>query len=683
MKNDIKHLFTFSIFFLMLAGFNAKAQTLNCIQGCNDNTFLNSQDPNTIEYDNIVSGFHSTILKESDGTVKVWGERAAPSGTTSVLSPIAVTPANGYTYTGEILKITLGSFGQNNVQYAILTTDGLYMWGSPGTLVHTDVKNTLAFGKVITTVPGTNSFGLPEGVNPEDVKMMFGSYKTLGIVTCSGAAWMLSDFGFKNTNGGYINDGATWTRVQTAANVPLTNVVAMRGSTLAMMALTDNGELYTWGSRTYLGDNTSLNLITTYATKMTLPIVNNTPVTPKMIGISGISSGDSGNSYYLLTTNGALYALGYNFFRQLGDYTSTERRSWVRVKSTNATTDMPDNIAWISPTEHDRSSSSMNALTITGELWSWGNNSAEMLGGGDKSVIYGNRNLLDPTLMTGGLNPSDRIMAVETSGHTTMVIRQCSKKYGYVGHRINGSMGDGSSINAQEPVFNFDDTEEVNLCGAPTAPTVQDIEICLGETADLNTAHIGSTPLGSTLQWWTTPTREPGTQVTTNLGQVPMGTYYAFHQGSCPDPLASKAVHVRLKTDLEITIAVDNETPMIGHEVEFTIRAENTGGSDAGNVRAVVGPPYTLNDYEFVSADAAGYDPATYMWEVGSLTAGEVKILKIRARVKADGDGQYAYYAYGYSEKQECDNTNNHAIITVSPKPNLLITNPMIHQRMK
>lgn len=653
----------------MLAGFNAKAQTSNCIQGCNDNTFLNSQDPNTIEYDNMVSSFHSTMLKESDGTVKVWGEWSAASGFANVLSPIAVTPANGYNYTGEILKFTIGSNNALATQFAVLTTDGLYVWGTEGGLVNTAVKPGSRFGKVSTAAAGTNNFGLPTGVKPQDVKMMFGSYKTLGIVTCSGAAWMLSDEGAKNGDGTTTNGGATWTRVQTAANVPLTNVVAMRGTKNAMMALTRNGDLYTWGMGTYLGNGTAKDDTRNFATKMTLP----PGVTPKMIGMTNLRLGTN-NSYYLLATNGALYALGINTYKQLGDYTNTERTTWVRVKSTNATTNM-SNITWISPNEHDGNGySAVNALTTTGELWSWGYNDGNMLGAGDTN--------LDPTSMIGGLDPSDRIMAVETGGHTTMVIRQCSKKYGYIGHRTRGSMGDGTSDNVFETIFNFTNTAEVNLCGAPTAPTVQDIEICPGETADLNTAHIGSTPLGSTLQWWTTPTREPGTQVTTNPGQVPTGTYYAFHQGSCPDPLASKAVHVRLKTDLEITIAVDNETPMIGHEVEFTIRAANTGGSDAENVIAYVVPPYTLNDYEFVSADA-GYDAVTGVWTVGSLTAGEVKILKIRARVKADGDGQYAYYAFGYSEKEECDNTNNSAIITVSPKPNLLITNPMIHQRMK
>lgn len=116
---------------------------------------------------------------------------------------------------------------------------------------------------------------------------------------------------------------------------------------------------------------------------------------------------------------------------------------------------------------------------------------------------------------------------------------------------------------------------------------------------------------------------------------------------------------------------------MIGHEVEFTIRAANTGESDAGNAVVTAVLP---DGYGFASADA-GYDAVTGVWTVGSLTASEVRILKIRARVKADGN--YTYSADGYSEKEECDLTNNIASITVSPKPNLLITNPMIRQKVE
>src|SRR5690625_996343 len=83
------------------------AQT-NCISGCNENTFVNTSDPNTIEYDNIISVFHSSIIKEVDGNFKVWGQGIAPDRT-HVYSPIQLLPSNGYNYDGDRKSTRLNS----------------------------------------------------------------------------------------------------------------------------------------------------------------------------------------------------------------------------------------------------------------------------------------------------------------------------------------------------------------------------------------------------------------------------------------------------------------------------------------------------------------------------------------------------------------------------------------------
>ena len=104
------------------------AQT-NCISGCNENTFVNTSDPNTIEYDNIISVFHSSIIKEVDGNFKVWGQGIAPDRT-HVYSPTQLLPSNGYNYDGEALKVAAGSIAaiSNGEEFALLTTEGLYFW---------------------------------------------------------------------------------------------------------------------------------------------------------------------------------------------------------------------------------------------------------------------------------------------------------------------------------------------------------------------------------------------------------------------------------------------------------------------------------------------------------------------------------------------------------------------------
>lgn len=523
---------------IMLQGHFAIAQETN---SCSDNSFLYSSDPNTIEYDNMVSGYHSTIIKEVDGVVKTWGNKAHPNGSDNLYSPTEVNSTNGFNYAGEILKITMGS-NQNDTQFIILTTDGLYIWGDQGVVVHQNVKSGSAFGKanptVTANVTGTNTYSLPMGVSPLDVKMMFGSYQTLAIVTHSGEAWILTLYNYLYGDGSSgSGNTAIWHRVHKSSTVDgatvdgtLDNVVAMRGNPTAMMALTADGKVYTWGRYVLLGNDTP-NLTRTYATEMVLPI----GVTPKMIGMTGITSSIS---YYLLATTGELYALGYNGSRQLGDFTTSTSRTWIRPLMSENGSPLPP-VAWISPNEHDGQHPAINVLTQDGKLWSWGSNVLGMIGGSEINM--------DPIFMGRGLDNDHQLIAVETGGHTTMVVEQCSKRYGYIGHRTRGSMGDGTTDDVIEGLYNFSDTAEISLCGAPAAPKVADINICSGSVPlDLDNAFVGTVPFNHNLEWWTTEDRQPGTQVI-DPSDVDDGIYYAFFvpiSGGCDVPLASDLVNV-------------------------------------------------------------------------------------------------------------------------------------------
>lgn len=163
--------------------------------------------------------------------------------------------------------------------------------------------------------------GLPVGVIPSDVKMLFGTYRTLVVVTCTGDAWVLSSTGAKNGDGSTDNNGTKWTRVKKDATTNLTGVVAVRGINNGLVALTSNGELYTWGTGVYLGDgNAAVN--SSYAKKMTVP----TGVQPKMIGMT------VANAYYLLARDGRLFSLGGNTRRQLGIYSDVASLSWAQPR---------------------------------------------------------------------------------------------------------------------------------------------------------------------------------------------------------------------------------------------------------------------------------------------------------------------------------------------------------------
>ena len=57
--------------------------------GANSNT-----DATTLEYDNFVSSFHSTVARTGDGSFQLWGEKMANNGTSHLYSPTVFNSTN-------------------------------------------------------------------------------------------------------------------------------------------------------------------------------------------------------------------------------------------------------------------------------------------------------------------------------------------------------------------------------------------------------------------------------------------------------------------------------------------------------------------------------------------------------------------------------------------------------------
>ncbi len=471
---------------------NCTSPAVGCSNTDFSNSFLKSSNPNTIEYDNMVSTFHSTMARQANGKVLVWGERMNYNGSDHVRTPIELNSTN-YPLVGNILRFTAGSRDMTKVQHCVLTTNGLYVWGTPGILVSTQIKSTSGMTRLNIS---SNATGLPAGVSPGDVKMLFGSYQTLVLVTCNGAVWVLSTTGLKNGDG--TDDQASqhiyWHRVRTnqAGNPFLSDVVAVRGSSYSLMALKSDGTVWTWGERCYLGNGTDMAPLT-YATPM-----QNLPGTPKMIGMTqSFDRRENTNidkhtvTYYMLTTAGRVYSLGSNRSKELGAFLShttvpfAEQKNWVQVQKSATSGDFLTNVAWISPQEHDGYYAAINTLTFDGKVYSWGVNALDMLGLG--TTFYN-----DPTPQHVGISATDKIMAVETGGHTTILVKQCTGNYGYVGHKINGSMGDGASGDITVPSYSFS-TAALDLCSAPARASIFNTPgiICPGTPITLRTNNNG------------------------------------------------------------------------------------------------------------------------------------------------------------------------------------------------
>ncbi len=584
--------------------------------------FVSDNNAATIEYDNFTGAFHSTVVRTSTGTFQIWGENMGANGTDNLLSPLDLNSVN-YTAIGTStpLKVALGSNSAQVVQGVLLTTDGLYAWSKEGAVLDNTLTSSAVFQKI--TVNGQAN-GLPAGVVPGDIKMMFGTYQTLVITTCSGAAWVLSQNAVLRANGS-TGSNTAWSQIKTNATTTLTNVVACRGTSGTLMALTSDGSVYVWGTNVYLGDG-SAAATQTYATQMILPKVGGVTITPKMIGATNSLAL---LSYYVLDTTGNLYAVGDNSKKQLGDWTTTNRAAWVQPRYTSTVGPVMDNVKWISPKEHDTQYGAINVINNSKQLYSFGENSFGMLSGALAT--------LDPTIPAGVVS-SDAILGVETGGHTTMIVKECAANFGYVGHRIRGSMADGTNNSDNQTTFNFA-TAPVQVCGVESIPTIQPVTFINGANGKYcsdSAIIVSSSPAGGTL---IKLGAGPGTLTGNTLQFTGVGTVtlqYTLATACGGSSVTTKAFTSEIcETDVQTVKTVDVSSPAIGGTVVFTITVKNNGPIDARNVKAVDTVPAGYTVTGVVPSGLTTWSAPN--WTIGTLANGASETLKITATVNATG----------------------------------------------
>lgn len=449
--------------------------------------YYSTNDPASIEYDNYVTGFHQTAIREKNGNFLVWGDAMDDNGYSNVLTPKELNATNYPGLTGTVLKVAIGSSVDAKAhQTIVLTTDGLFAFGKPGIVLSSLITSTEPFAKL--TIGGETD-GLPAGLSATDVKMLFATYKAVVITTCSGEVWVLSENDGMRGNGG-IGSENTWSKVTTseAGNPDLTGVVAARGSATGLIALRNDNTLWTWGKHVYLGNGSAPSSSIKRATKMVSPA----PGIIKMIG--GTSDG-SLSSYYVLYVDGSLYSLGENSKRQLGDWTTDDKQTWVQPRYNSASGKVMKDIRWISPMEHNWKYPSINVITSDMKLYNWGAEQNYNLGrGNDLTETFVNPG------MPAGFSGTDQVLTVETGGHSTMFTILCNDKIGFVGYHGRGSMGDGLSSPITAEGTPFYTPNDAPVCGM--VPIINAWGITAGPSGKVcasSTVLLDALPTGGTL----------------------------------------------------------------------------------------------------------------------------------------------------------------------------------------
>lgn len=299
---------------------------------------------------------HSMALK-SDGTVWTWGSNSTnyelgdeplpPSTPVNRATPVQSTRLSGIT--------AIAAGGGNS--FAIDSATNLWTWGR-------------GWPSIFTPAPiwGQNGVGTLTGITQISVSWSATTAYHCLALKSDGTVWAWG----KNTNG-RLGDGTTTDRIYPVQVFGLSNIVAVSAGVGHSLALRSDGTLWAWGANSsyQLGDNTNV--------QKTSPIqVHGYNNSGFLAGIKLTPSGriapatiSAGNGFSLaVKTDGTVVAWGLNSGYQLGDGTTTSRRT-------------PISIAGVSDVTYISAGGAHSvAVKSTGNIVSWGNNSSGQLGNG-------------------------------------------------------------------------------------------------------------------------------------------------------------------------------------------------------------------------------------------------------------------------------------------------------------
>lgn len=205
-------------------------------------------------------------------------------------------------------------------------------------------------------------------------------------------------------------------------------------------AVTKDGDLYMWG-RNYYGQ---LGVYSNADSKIPIKVNNSSSTLPEK-SVKYIALG-----YYhsaAITKDGSLYMWGYNRSGQLGDGTTTDRYTPVKIM---------DNVASVS-----LGGSHSAAVTKDGSLYMWGDNGNGRLGDGTTTDRYTPVKIMD------------NVASVSLGSSHSAAITKDGRLYMW-GYNYYGQLGDGTTTDRYTPVKIMDNVASVSLGGNHSAAITKD-----------------------------------------------------------------------------------------------------------------------------------------------------------------------------------------------------------------
>ena len=311
----------------------------------------------------IAAGVDHTCALSTTGAVYCWGWNVygalGNNSTANSDVPVQVVGVGG---TGLLTGIATIAASMYHT-CAVSTTGGVYCWGLNvyGQLGNNSTTNS----DVPVQVEGVGGTGLLSGI----ASIAAGGDHTCAVSTTGGVyCWGLNVYGQLGNNS------------TTNSNVPvqvegvggsglLSGIASITAGEEYTCAVSTTGAVYCWGYNGNNGGELGNNSTTE----------SNVPVQVVGVGGSGLLSGIAsiaagGAHTCALSTTGAVYCWGYNFYGQLGNNSTTGSNVPVQLEGVGGS-GLLSGIATIAA-GYDHTC----AVTTTGAVYCWGNNGYRQLG---------------------------------------------------------------------------------------------------------------------------------------------------------------------------------------------------------------------------------------------------------------------------------------------------------------